>query len=161
MNELTAARLRDLLAYDPDTGVFTRKVRTAHRCKVGDVAGSLNAEGYRYIRLLGRHYKANRIAWLYVHGAWPTGVVDHINGDRGDDRIVNLRVCTNAENSQNRRRPAGAYPCQKGGGFFSTVMVDGIKHYLGRFATRDEARAAYVEAKHRLHPFQNTGNLNA
>ena len=85
---LTAERLREVLDYDPDTGVFTRKVRTASSVKVGDVAGSLNGKGYIRIRVDGRLYFAHRLAWLYVHGEWPVDQVDHINGIKNDNRIV-------------------------------------------------------------------------
>lgn len=151
--------MRDLLNYDPESGVFTWRVARTTWINPGRVAGSLNAEGYRYIKVDGKNYKANRLAWFFVHGVWPDGQVDHINGDKADDRIANLRVCTNAENSQNRRRPAGAYR-RPDGVFTSFVTVAGKRHYLGRFKTEELARAAYVEAKRRLHPFQNTGNLH-
>lgn len=160
-SELTPDKLREVLSYCPETGTFLWKVRTAHRSKVGDVAGSLNGQGYRYIKLLGRGYRANRLAWLYVNGEWPKDQVDHINGDRGDDRISNLRDCSNAQNAQNRNAPQGCYKTKKGAGYFSVVTVDGERHYLGRFSSAAEAREAYSAAKARLHPYQDAGNLAA
>jgi hypothetical protein len=159
MDELTQSDLQELLSYDPATGVFTRRARTAQRVRVGDVAGGISSQGYRYIKILGRSFRASRLAWLYVHGAWPLGTIDHINGNRGDDRIANLRDCASAENSQNRRNPKGVYWCGKRRRYTSVVMISGVRHYLGRFKTAAEARQAYVDAKSKLHPFQNMSNL--
>jgi len=153
------AAVKNALDYDPDTGIFRRRHNTSRLGRAGSVAGGLNAEGYRYIKIGPKCYKANRLAWLYVHGAWPTVLIDHINGRKDDDRIANLRPCTNAENCQNRSRAKGAYKTKKGPGYFSVVTVDGTRHYLGRFKTAELARAAYVEAKERLHPFQNIENI--
>lgn len=76
---ITAERLRELLEYDEDTGVFKRKARTSNRISIGDIAGSSDAKGYVCIRVGGKTYKAHRLAWLYVYGEWPTGEIDHIN----------------------------------------------------------------------------------
>lgn len=103
--------------------------------------------------------KANRLAWLITFGEWPAGQVDHIDGNKSNDSIDNLRVCTNAENCQNRSHAKGAYKTQKGPGYFAVVTVKGNRHYLGRFPTEELARAAYVEAKAKLHPFQNIENI--
>jgi hypothetical protein len=145
--------------YDPDTGAFTRKIASARRVKVGDVCGAISGGGYRYIRLCGKAYKANRLAWFYVHGEWPSGLVDHINGIKDDDRICNLRVCTNAENCQNRTRAKGAYMVE-GGKYTSLITVNGKRHYLGRFSSESEARSAYLEAKRTFCPTQNMENIS-
>lgn len=159
MKGLTLERLREVLSYDESSGEFTRKIATARRSKVGEIAGSINAEGYRYIRIDGGNYKANRLAVFYVSGEWPSGQVDHINGKKADDRIENLRVCSPAENSQNRASPKGAYKASKGNRFVSFVTTNGKRSYLGKFATEEEARAAYSSAKLDMHPFQCPENL--
>ena len=104
MSDLTAERLREVLDYGPDTGVFTWKIRTNSRVKVGDVAGALRPDGYIQISIDGRLHRAHRLAWLYVTGESPPDQIDHINGVRDDNRIANLRLATSAENKQNLRR---------------------------------------------------------
>ena len=156
---LTAARLRELLRYDPYTGHFTRLVRTSNRIKVGDIAGALTDTGYISITVVGHHYQAHRLAWLYVHGAWPNGEIDHINGCRDDNRFHNIRDVTRTENQQNRRRVntgsksgfLGVHWDNKDGTWRARIMVDGKLHFLGRFPTAEEAHAAYLTAKRELH----------
>lgn len=99
--ELTVERLKELLYYDPETGKFSRLVSNSNRVKVGDIAGTLNSRGYLQIQIDGKLYKAHRLAWLYTHKAWPADQIDHVNRDRTDNRISNLREASSAENSRN------------------------------------------------------------
>lgn len=103
--ELTAEYLRSILHYDQETGIFTRKVSTSNRVKVGDVAGCPDGQGYLQISVQSRLYQAHRLAWLYMHGEWPKLNIDHINRNPSDNRLVNLRDVTNKQNMQN----AGKY----------------------------------------------------
>ena len=103
-NELTAEYLRSVLHYDSDTGIFTWKVRTANRVKVGDVAGCPGGGGYLRLRLQSRPYQAHRLAWLHTYGVWPKDQIDHTNRIRTDNRISNLREVTNKQNGQNRSK---------------------------------------------------------
>ena len=105
-NELTAEHLRSVLRYDPDTGIFTWKVRAANRIKVGDITGCLNGDGYLLISIQSRLYQAHRLAWLYMHGVWPNDQIDHINRIRTDNRISNLRDVSHKQNHQNRSKPS-------------------------------------------------------
>ena len=100
-NELTAEYLRSVLHYEPATGIFTRKVRTSPRVKVGDVAGSQGGGGYLDISVCSRTYKAHRLAWLYMRGVWPADQIDHVNRVRTDNRISNLREVSHKQNQQN------------------------------------------------------------
>jgi hypothetical protein len=100
--------LRALFAYDPETGKFARKIPYGSQA-VGSEPGSLSPQGYRQIGVMGRTVPAHRLAWRYVHGVWPSGDVDHINGTRDDNRIVNLRDVTRSQNSLAAQRP-GKYP---------------------------------------------------
>ena len=152
--ELTAEKLRELLHYDPATGVFTWKVRTSSRAKVGDVAGGQRGDGYLQIKVQSRMYSAHRLAWLYVYGTWPEDQLDHINRNRSDNRIANLREVTNKQNLQN----AGKYSHNTSGHpGVSWHKRDSrwrahIKHsqkqiHLGHFATVEEAVAARKAAE--------------
>ena len=100
-SELTQAMLKELLHYDPQSGVFTRRV-TAGRYPAGVVAGSLDFYGYSNIAVEGRKYKAHRLAFLYMTGAFPSADVDHINRNPADNRWVNLRPATRSENQVNK-----------------------------------------------------------
>ena len=98
----TRKEVAKLLAYCPDTGVFTRTVSNNNRFPVGEIAGYINTKGYRQIKLGKKRYYASRLAWLFVHGEWPDGQIDHINHIRDDDRIKNLRVVSSRGNNRNR-----------------------------------------------------------
>ena len=154
--ELTAERLREVLQYDPETGVFTRLVDRGGR-KVGVVAGSVTGHGYTSIQIAGVRYLAHRLAFLWMTGEWPIDDVDHINGVAGDNRWSNLRPATRAENMQNQRRAQSNNKlgllgvCRDGNRFSARIKVDGQRIHLGLFATPEQAHAAYLDAKRRLH----------
>src|ERR1700724_777328 len=99
---ITAARLREILHYDPETGIFTWRVRTSNRANVGATAGCICANGYPQTSIDGHRYSMHRLAWLYVTGEWPGAETDHRNGDKTDNRFCNLRPATKAENGRNR-----------------------------------------------------------
>src|ERR1700719_1662744 len=96
-------RLRELLSYDPETGVFRWLVRKRQNVKAGDVAGSFDGCGYCKISIDRRAYKAHRLAWLYMTGEWPPAEIDHINMNRADNRFANLRLATRHQNMANQR----------------------------------------------------------
>ena len=158
---LTAARLREVVHYDPETGKFTRKVRLAQRHQVGDDACHPMSNGYLRIAIDSERYLAHRLAWLYVHGEWPKHDIDHINGDRTDNRIANLRVGTHAQNMQNRRRPQagsrsgliGASWDTHAGKWRAGVQLNGERIHIGMFDSAEEAHRAYLLEKRRLHVF--------
>ncbi|QOZ26170.1 HNH endonuclease [Bradyrhizobium sp. CCBAU 51753] len=99
MRELTQSDLRDVLDYDPDTGIFRWRVSPTNRVKAGAVAGWRHKEGYREIRIAGRNYLASRLAIFYVTGEWPAELIKYRNGVRDDDRFANLYQATYSENS--------------------------------------------------------------
>lgn len=149
--ELTQARLRELLSYEPETGVF-RWLSPKGRCPAGGVAGSPMGEGYLYVKIDGAKYYAHRLAWLYVHGQWPEHQIDHGNRVRADNRIANLRDATPKENMANRaaRRlsprwlPPGV--AEINGRFKARITRGGKSKRLGSFGTAEEAWAAYCSA---------------
>jgi hypothetical protein len=97
---ITLKRLQELLQYSPETGEFTWKV-SRPRAKIGDVAGAIDYYGYRVIRLDGTLYKAHRLVWLHCYGMWPTKNIDHINRDKSDNRVKNLRLVDQSANMHN------------------------------------------------------------
>lgn len=150
-NGLTAERLRGVVSYDPETGVFVWKVNPSNR-RVGDECGDIKKDsGYRLISVDCRRYRAHRLAWLYMTGAWPTEQVDHKNGVRSDNRWSNLREATQRQNSANmmrRNNKTGVkgvirYQGPKHVRFRANIMVDGHTNYLGSFKTLEAAAEAY------------------
>ena len=101
---LTQERLKEVLHYNPLTGNFTWRVKVAQRVKVGDIAGTVNNYGYIRITIDGKLYMAHRLVWLYLYGYFPSKQIDHINHDRADNRLINLRCVTNAENLKNQSK---------------------------------------------------------
>lgn len=155
---LELAEVMRLLNYESETGLFIWRESNSNVSPVGSIAGrSVNSDGYRQICINSRHYKAHRLAWFYVHGSWPDQI-DHINGDRSDNRICNLRNVTSVENTQNQRVPhcnnrSGYLGVSKrtDGRFQADIRVDGEKKYLGNYETPEEASAAYIAAKRKFH----------
>ena len=151
---LTQPDLKKLFDYDPLTGLFTNKTVRGHgRVKIGEVAGSIYANGYRYIEINGKAYRSCRLVWLYVYGEFPATFVEHRNGQKSDDRLENLRLATNGENQANRGTPSNNTSGTKGVRFETDrwrwraqIMINGKSKNLGRFKTRDEAMVAYEKA---------------
>jgi hypothetical protein len=157
---LTAEVLRSLLDYNESTGEFTRKV-DRRRWKAGQKVGHSLKHGYSVIGLNYCTYHAHRLAWLYAHGEWPPGMLDHINGDRTDNRICNLRLATPATNSQNQRRArsdnkssgvlgVSQHPTS-GRRFRAKLHYKGCTLHLGMYDSPEEAHDVYVKVKRALH----------
>ena len=157
MSELNSTRLRELLDYDQNTGEFTWKISRGRTAKAGGIAGAKHGENYILIMISGRTYKAHRLAWMYVHGDWPKGFIDHINGVRHDNRIGNLRDVTRSENMQNQRKPQRNNPhlgvtwCKRRQLWLAQIKVGGRNKFLGYHQKSEEASAAYLAAKKELH----------
>src|SRR5690349_15170001 len=139
--ELTADRLREVLAYDPQTGVFTWKTKTNRRIRVGKVAGSLRSDGYIGITIDNRRYLAHRLATLWMTGEWPASEVDHRHSRRSDNRWSRIRLADHAQNMQNRPIQRNNTSGVKGvtwdaanGKWMATVCAGGRKIHCGRFA---------------------------
>ena len=101
---ITAEQLRELLDFDPSTGLFQWKSKNKRSHKAGWFGGSKNQRGYLNIQVCGVLYQSHRLAWLHVHGVWPDMVIDHINRIQTDNRIENLRDVSYSVNLRNRRK---------------------------------------------------------
>lgn len=158
---LTPERVRELLHYEPETGVFTWRVATSRRVKVGDKAGCLHKrDGRVYISVDGKLYKAHRLAWLYMKAEWPAAGIDHRDGAPSNNRFDNLRPASQAENMQNLRKAhrdssSGLLGAQRlrNGKWIARLLCKGIRVDSIRFDTPEQAHAAYLEIKAAFHPF--------
>lgn len=155
---LTQEQLKAVLIYDHETGDFYWKLKKARWISVGDPAG-YQTNGRIKIGINKRRFFAHRLAWLYVHGKWPDGEIDHINGNSMDNRIANLRDVSHQINCENqvlgRRNPisglTGVYKNKNQAYFFSAIRVHGKLFYLGKFNTPEAAHKAFIKAKYNLH----------
>jgi len=142
------------IIYDPKTGIFFKK---------GKVFGSLHSGGYLHFRFNGKNELAHRVAWFFVHGSWPEGWIDHINGDKKDNRIDNLRLATPSQNRMNSApikagKQKGVY--KKGNKFRSCIRVDKKSVWSPCFETEEEARLWYeTNAKKQYGIFYKEHNL--
>jgi hypothetical protein len=157
VREMTAERLRLLLAYEPMTGVFAWRI--APRGHTAGKAGTVNTSGYVQIKVDGRLYYAHRLAWLHMHGEWPAGEVDHRNGIRTDNSAGNLRVVSRTTNSENVRAAhrdsvsglLGASWSKSKGRWYSRIRIKGQSRFLGYFDHAAAAHDAYLSAKRESH----------
>lgn len=159
MSKLTAERLREVLAYDPESGLFTWSARTGGSATKGRAAGTVDERGYLRIGVDRRVYRAHRLVWLYVFGKWPSSEIDHIDGDKSNNRISNLRDVSRQVNQQNLRHPhkrggSGALGVSKHastGKWRARIWTNGKNKSLGLFDTKDLASDAYLSAKREHH----------
>jgi hypothetical protein len=152
------ATLQKHLTYDRDSGRIKWAVPTARSVKVGDLAGTLDCEGYRKISIFGVYYMAHRVAWAIHHGEWPSMLIDHRNGNKDDNSLANLRDVPDLLNQQNRRSAQKSNACgllgvqaHKTGRFQAKISAGGRRLHLGYFDTAEQAHAAYMAAKAVLH----------
>lgn len=158
-DEVLLSRAKELLNYCPETGVFTWKVRRRYGVNAGDVAGYKNPRGYTTLTIDNGCYRAHRVAWAMHYGTWPTLELDHIDGNRSNNCIANLREVSRSTNGQNQRKPMAkgssgflgvsySKECQK---YRAGIYVNKKTISLGFFSTAEQAHAAYVNAKRQLH----------
>lgn len=155
---LTVERLKLALDYSPETGIFKWKIDRRGNIKSGCVAGCKRINGYTTIKIDGTHYNAHRLAWLYVHGHLPDGVIDHANGDRNDNRINNLRDVSQQKNTWNKKKPKnntsgvkGVYWNKRNKKFIAAIELDGKQIVIGRFDDISSAEIAIKNARNKIH----------
>jgi hypothetical protein len=153
---LTQARLKELLHYDPETGIFTWKVNKG-RGRIGSPAGNINkVRGYVQIGIDGENYEAHRLVWMYENASFPPDCADHKNLARADNRLNNLRLATKTQNNSNMPTPKsntsgfkGAYFHKGAGRWMASIRNSNRNIYLGLFDTPEEAHNAYVAAAYK------------
>lgn len=163
MTKISHQELLRVLDYDANTGIFTWKIDPTTSIKAGTVAGNRKKGGtwYRLIRYNKIGYLAHRLAWFYVYGVWPNGMIDHIDRNKDNNSISNLREVTAHQNAQNINKHNGPKKKNKSkyigvsrsssGKWYTRIMAYGKNHYGGSYDTELEAHIAYLELKQKLH----------
>jgi hypothetical protein len=152
---LEVGQLRKLLSYDPLTGILTSNVRRG-KWFPGQPVGTVTPYGYVNITVDGHSYRAHNLAWFLHHGEWPTVLLDHINRDKGDNRIANLRQADYFINNRNRAPLPnrfgleGVRKSKRHKRYQSSLHVNGVRRHLGSFDTAEEAHQAFLAARREL-----------
>lgn len=146
---LTQERLKELLSYDLESGEFRWRVERRGAAK-GNIAGRLTASGYNHISIDSSSYYAHRLAWLYVHSVWPTRDIDHIDADKANNRLKNLREVTRTQNlfntglwSHNTSGYKGVHYRKSSGKYMAYAQLEGKTKHLGSYTTAELASEAY------------------
>lgn len=159
MSQITQEKLKNFVSYDTETGDFTWIIARPHR-SIGSKAGCKTCYGYIAITIESTKYCAHRLAWLYTHGTHPIFEIDHINGNRTDNRIINLRDVTHKENMTNFRKAkknnkssgllgsSWNARCSK---WISQIRINGKIKHLGYFSAAEDAHQAYITEKRAMH----------
>ncbi len=144
--------LKSLLDYNPEKGELYFKVKRPGK-RIGQRVGSIDKKGYRRTKLCGRFYQEHILIWFYETGEWPSKQIDHIDRNKSNNRFSNLRLATNreqqgniGESKANTSGYRGVTKSKTKGKWIAQIMNLGKVHYLGTFATKEEAREAYKEA---------------
>lgn len=149
---LSQETLRQLVTYDAATGEMRWAV-TRKGAQIGALVGAPTAYGYRRATICGARQHVHRLVWLYAYGDWPDRDIDHINGDKSDNRLSNLRLATRPQNIANSGpRPKnktgfrGVSLCAHTGKWRASITLEGRSRNLGRFGTPEDAARAYDAA---------------
>lgn len=146
---ITAELLRDLLEYDPETGVFRWRRNMRGPVRAGDIAGRLKPNGYLTLKVAQRDYLVHRLAFLYMTGEWPPDEVDHIDLARDNNRWANLRPATTTQNRGNQRMQLRNRAGLKGVSLHKKTGLYRARistRTIGYYATPEEAHAVYARA---------------
>lgn len=153
---MTLEEIKNILRYEPDTGNFFY-VSARGIKQIGDKAGLASGNGYIRIEISGKRYLAHRLAWLFCNGKWPSNMIDHINCDRTDNRICNIREADKHQNQYNSKKHIDNKTGYKNvrlhrdGKYEARISVKGKRIQLGSFKTAEEAALAYSKAVEKYH----------
>lgn len=134
--------IKSVLNYEKETGVFTWAVYRNHKALKGGIPGRLDRDGYLMITVFKKEYSASRLAWAFVNGKFPDEQIDHINGNKLDNRIENLRACTQAQNQQNKASVGVSFN-KSNNKWQAQIKKERKNYYIGCFADKDAAIEAY------------------
>ena len=155
-NQLDLNEVRDKLEYNPKTGELTWK-KHYFSSYIGKIAGSKQPNRSINIKFNGVMFKAHRLIWFHQYGKWPEGIIDHIDGNKHNNRLENLRVVdyyTNNQNAKMRKDNTsgvkGVFFHKRNGRYHSSINIMGIKHHLGYFKNKEEAIKARIKAEKEL-----------
>jgi hypothetical protein len=160
---LTQSELKEYLSYDKDTGIFTWIKKTNNRSNrifIGKIAGHY-VDNYIRIGIFKKEYLAHQLAWLYVNGIFPNSNIDHIDGNKSNNSIDNLRICNQSQNQQNRKTSnknnklnlMGVCLDGRSKKYIATITLNRKQIWLGSFDTPELAHTAYLNEKRMIHNF--------
>ncbi len=158
--EITQELLKEYFNYDPVTGEFTWIKKPAQCIKIGDIAGNITTTRYRSIKFFNKGYQVHRLVWLYIHVSFPSDnkEIDHINGIRDDNRLINLREATRAQNQHNKPISKNNTSGCKGvmwnkseEKWRASISFNNLRKHLGSFNTKEEAIKARKDAEKQYH----------
>lgn len=157
--KISQSELMEEVHYSPLSGYFYR-LKSGKGKRVGDRCEVMHPSGYVRIMVLGKRYPAHHLAWLYVNGSFPKDQIDHINGNRSDNRIENLRECSCKENHQNRKSKSGSKSKYLGvswvgarSKWVANIKCGKEKKQIGYFDSEGGAYEAYMKEKKSMHKF--------
>jgi hypothetical protein len=156
-------RIREVLDYSPETGLFIWKPNQKNKKLIGKAAGTITQFGYIRICIDGKRYMAHRLAWYITYGHFDSGEIDHINHIKTDNRIANLRLVSKSVNQQNKFLPnsnsstgiLGVSYKTRSDKYIVTICIDGKNRYAGSYRNVRDAEQAYLFAKMQFHPEAN------
>lgn len=161
-SELSVDYLREMLDYDPESGIFRWKFKTPYK-DVGEVVGRRDKDGYldTHIKMMSgrsKNFRLHRLAWFYVYGVWPENQIDHINGIKDDNRIENLREATANQNQWNQKKAKNntsghkvVYWVKRANKWRAFIYCNSKNIHLGYFSSLLEAAEAYKQAAIKYH----------
>lgn len=160
---VTQERLKELFRYDPETGILTRRITRNYNAKAGDIVGCADKKGYLLAGVDGKTSKVHRIIWMLTYGYWPN-IIDHIDGDKTNNAISNLRDVTNALNLKNSKRQtnnksglSGVFWNERKNKWLAYIGSKKTRIYLGTYSTIFEAAAVRISAQNKMGYTQKHG----